>query len=275
MARQKKVEKYVPQTKLPASGNEWRILERAGFSGTQMIDLMREREKEFQQNGGTYWGTYVAMWDRGEITEQNFNQVIPTWRRRRMCSSIWPRTEEFKKLNDQFMAEFDSREDLQHIYHECTKGRRWVYNLNDESVDLTISSNHHFITRPESYMMYLSVINRSGRAMIEQARETPYQEGDLVVLRDTEIDNDCDPLRITRWDSRYMNGERTPDKTTPRIGTVISVTGELQYAWRPVRGSKVLKIMWLGVPDTQIIDIEERRVKWHERPTLKNGLKAR
>ena len=111
------------------------------------------------------------------------------------------------------------------------------------------------------------------RKMRELARETPYLEGDLVLLRTPYVGHrDHDPYYINPASKAAQEGQTTPDKSQPRLATVIAVTDELG-SWRHCKGSKVLKVVWIGQED--IVNVQERYVKWHMRPTLKNGLKKR
>lgn len=282
MARQKKVQKYVPQTKFPPNRQEWRVMEKAGATYGQLIGYLKERYSVLREQhikaGGEgdpwlpYW-CYVKMWDDGQMTEANFVSVLGDWRIKRMWETAFQHTPQFHQINDAFMAEFDSREDLQELYTLCTNDTTWVYNRNGDC--LSLSEHPQYKTRPESYAMYKSAIGRRGAALIEGARKTPYMEGDLVLLRDLGIDKACDPLRIRKWSTPYYEGKRTPDKTVPRIGTVMAVTDKLDVPWRASKGSKLIKIMWMGVDDTKIVEVPERFLKWHMRPTLKNGLKQR
>lgn len=278
MARQKKIQKYVPQTEYPKARQEHRVFQREGVTPEQVIGYIRQfNEYKRQKHGPEAWvaySNYVTLWDSGELNAANFHHRVPDWKYPRICNHIFHITPQFQQINDQFLAEYDSREDLQEIYKACVN-KAWVYDLEDQCVDIDSEAGKQYAERPQSYYMFDSAVRHRGRSMIELARETPYVEGDLVVLRDTAINSDADPLRVNRWTAGYVPGMMTPDKGTKRIGTVISVTGELSQSWRPVKGSKVMKIMWMGMDTDKIVDVEERYVKFYQRPTYKNGMKTR
>lgn len=276
----KKIQKYVPQTKYPRHRGEYNYLMKVGATPADVIGWLKERHAHVRQKEGPeaylQYGPYVVRWDNGELNNENFTAHVADWRYKRMCEYVFRFTPHFRELNERFLAEYDSREDLQEIYKTCAGGdHRWTYTLDEQCITLSQPEGLPYRQRPESYRMFDHIIDYGGRSMIETARETPYVEGDLVLLRDTAVDTDADPLRVARWSQQHRQGMTTPDKSVKRIGTVMSVTGNLSQSWRPVKGSKVLKIMWMGIEDAKIVDVEERWVKWYERPTYKNGLKTR
>lgn len=279
MPTQKKIQKYIPQTSYPRSNQEWRVLEKEKVTFAYLIDLLKAHHANLRLARGqeTFlpYVRYVEKWDSGVLTEANHRDVLDKWRYKNFCNEMFKHTDAYKKINEKFLAEYDSREDLQEIYKDCISHMGWLYDENENCIDIRgEKGTHPFCTRPQNYRMFDYAVSRYGRSTIEIARETPFVEGDLVLLRDTAVGTDADPLRVGHYTLAYSQGQRTPDKSTQRIGTVISVTGEVSRSWRPVKGSKILKVMWLG-GDGSIVDVEERRVKWHERPTYKNGMKSR
>lgn len=264
----KKTEKYVPQTQFPKTSMTFgKILRAANTTPKQYIEYLRETHKT-----GTYayWSGMVRKWDFGEADDTNFFTFYDERTLNRVAQYVFHVTPHFTEINDKFLAEFDSREDLQEIYRQAAKARSYLVTHNSECVN----QPHHYFDRPQSYNMWEQAIqyDTDSRKKIELARETPYQEGDLVLLRTPSIgDCDYDPMYISPW--RRDEGE-TPDKTVPRIGTVLSVT-EKVTGWRATRGSKTIKVVWMGVGDGKIYEIPEKHLKFHERPTYKNGMKVR
>jgi len=269
MARQKKVIKYVPGTAIPGRSQAYKHM--AHYKPSEIIALIKERHTVSKT---TYYSSYVAKFESGLLDDSNFLTVVHKRYYRDMCEYAFPMSEEFKKINDHFMAEFDSREDLQEIYRDAMESTYHCYKMHDGFT--TLESTDPLRQRPETYVMFRDAVSRceEARKKIELARPTPYMEGDLVVLRDTSVDNaDYDPLYISRYNS-YQTNQTTPDKTVKRIGTVISVTEKISN-WRASKGSKTIKVMWVGIKDGQIFDVPEKHIKFMERPTYANGMKTR
>lgn len=265
MAREKKIVKYAPQTKMPAHGHEWRVLNKKaeyanldnvmsllGSVATKIGDGWLLRNCQERVNGG--------LWTPDGWKEQAGNYML-----KRIYNRIWPETPEYKEINDAFMAEYDSREDLQELYAEFNGERYFLYDQYGNSFDRESAARLGYDKRPACYLMYANVIaaTEAGTKM-ELNRPTPYQEGDIVVLRKHAIGRRyVDPLFT--WGS-------TPDSSVERIGTVMLVTEKTGH-WRGGKGSKSISVLWFGKEEAS--DIEERHIKWHERPTFKNGLKSR
>lgn len=269
MARQKKVIKYVPQTAIPGRSQAYKLM--AHYKPSEIIALIKERHT-FSKT--TYYSSYVQKFEHGQLDDNSFVAAVHKRYYRDMCEYAFPMSEEFKKINDQFMAEFDSRGDLQEIYKEAMGNNYHCYKMHDGFTALELTDPLR--VRPETYMMFRDAVSRDSDACkkIELARPTPYMEGDLVVLRDTSVDNaDYDPLYISRYNSYHLK-QTTPDKTVKRIGTVISVTEKISN-WRASKGSKTIKVMWVGIKDGEIFDVPEKHIKFMERPTFKNGMKTR
>lgn len=272
-AKTKKIVPYQPSTKFPLTpANKHRLLQKEGYKVGDIINLIKETNALAGKN---YWSALLRRWECGEITEANIGDYYTRGMIDRVASHVFPNTTVFKQINDQFLAEFDSRADLQELYTMATNGRGWVYTINGDCKDL--KDHPEYMKRPESFSMYMSMISRctDTRRKIELTRRTPYQEGDLVVLRKVGIDRrDYDPLFVPRYGAAAMAGQRTPDESVERIGTVISVT-EKTESWRAAKGSKIIKVLWMGVEDGNIRDIPEKFLKFRERPTFKNGMKTR
>lgn len=278
MARQKKIVKYVPQTELPKRNGEYRLLERDGMTPTLLMGFLKENAAQYRKdNPDTHYipySSHIERWDSGELNDNNFISIVGEWRYKRMCNIIFRLTPTFKRINEAFMEEYNRREDLQELYRETVKNNNWMYDQHENCVQTDAS--HPFKTTPETFAMFQWVASQhTARSMVETAREVPFQEGDLVALRKPAVDSDADPYRVTRWSTAAHEGKTTPGPDVPRIGTVIAITDQLSQSWRPVKGSKVLKILWMGTDSSNITDVEMRWVKWLERPTLKNGLKVR
>lgn len=269
MARQKKVIKYVPGTPIPGRTQAYKLM--AHYKPSGIIALIKERHTLSKT---TYYSSYVQKFENGVYDDNNFLTVVHKRYYRDMCDYAFPMSEKFKKINDQFMAEFDSREDLQEIYVSAMESNYHCYKVFEGFT--TLEATDPLRQRPETYMMFRDAVSRSEetRKKIELARPTPYMEGDLVVLRDTSVDNaDYDPLWVSRYNS-YQTNQTTPDKSVKRIGTVISVTEKISN-WRASKGSKTIKVMWVGIKDGEIFDVPEKHIKFMERPTFKNGMKTR
>lgn len=272
-AKTKKVVPYHPATKFPSTAaNMHRLLKADGYKLGDIIRLINESNAA---RGGNYWSGLLRKWESGEITEATIGQFYNDRMVDRVAQHVFPFTPTYQRINDAFLAEYDSRADLQEVYTLAVNGRGWAYTVSGDCVDL---NNHpQYKTRPESFLMYSSMISRctESRKKIELSRSTPYQEGDLVLLRKEGMDRrGVDPLYIPRWGYGAQPGKSTPDETVERIGTVISVT-EKVGGYHAVKGSKLIKVLWMGVEDGSIHDIPEKYLKWRERPTYKNGLKVR
>lgn len=265
----KKVAKYVPATKYPRSSIGCRnIIRKAGYTPGQIIEFLRA-----ENNLRTYktFNRFVNSWDVGTLNEAGFANMHPSTLNR-LCEHVFPQTKEFAEINEAFLSEFDKREDLQTIYRDSWSGRFHVYDLH--GTFLNVADDSPIRMRPDNYMQFDAVVygNGDSRQKIELSRVTPYCEGDLVKLRSTSVGNiDYDPLYTAYFRDNEYGGKGTPDASIERIGTVISVT-EKMGNWRCSRGSKIIKVMWM--PSGKMIDTEERHLKWHERPTKKNGMRS-
>lgn len=278
MAKAKKIAKYVPTTKLPSSGREWKLLD--GLDGYSDFNIVINKYDTLVRPGldswqAKYYDIYKEKFASGEWVLADWKTVMGEYRYHALLQAIWPHTEEYKMLNDLFMKEFDSRDDLQEIYKEAASTNYYFYDSNGRHHSQNEAKQRGWDTRPNNYQMFRDVMNRSTEAMkkVELARETPYLEGDLVLLRTPFVGHrDVDPLWVNPYSEEARAGAGTPDASTPRVATVIGVT-ERVGNWRGSKGSKVIQLVWLGSED--MVDVEEKYIKWHERPTYKNGMKKR
>ncbi len=278
MAKAKKIQKYVPTTKLPSNGREWKILDASGkyddyFAVIAKYDsLVRPGLDSWQ---AAYYDPHTEKFKTGEWNVADWKTVMGEYRHHALLQAIWPYTEEYTALNDTLMKEYDSRDDLQEIYKEAAKNNYYYYDTQGRHYNQREAQQRGWESRPNNYQMFRDVMNRSTDAMkkIELARETPYLEGDLVLLRTPYVGHrDVDPLWVNPYSEEARAGAGTPDASTPRIATVIGVT-ERVGNWRGTKGSKVIQLVWMGQED--MLDVEEKYIKWHERPTYKNGMKKR
>lgn len=265
MPREKKFVRYALNVKLPSLGNEWRILDR-DETYNKLSNVLSMLDTQFNHNGDDWLRRNV--YDRkaaGMIGEDNWKEGLGKYMVKRVFNRIFPFTDNFKKLNDAFLAEYDSREDLQELWSEHWKERYFLYDQYGTNYDAAASTKHGYDKRPSCFSMYLNVINGTEAGQkIELARPTPYQEGDLVLLRKASVGRRyVDPLFAWR---------ASPDSSVDRIGTVMLVTEKTPH-WRGGKGSKIISVLWFGKDEA--VNVEERHLKWHERPTLKNGLKTR
>lgn len=307
MPRQKKVVPYVPNTVLPKEDYNWEIVWKFAnkYPLQHFLDLVDKRQEQ-----GCYKQEYIdnrlnlktghkkmsdyfkqRMSER-HITDSNWLQPDgwgrPSHAIRELLGESWPMTEEFRQINDSFMTEYDSRADLQELYSKfynsnywvtdrwgdqyCYGNAYWANNTDWKATNDAFFEKHK--DRPESITHWTALNDiHNVRTFIEQNRPTPYMEGDLVRLRDPFVgDRHHDPLFTSAYDVHYHNATPTPDKSTIRLGTVMKVTDTVN-SWRGSKGSKLIEVLWFGKEST--VHIEERFLKWEERPTLKNGLKKR
>lgn len=269
MPQKKKFSKYEISTPMHW-GFEHRMMEHY----TDFVTLLNMHEKTLAATGETWnrFGRQRAMLNEGNTVTL---ADLRDWDRTMLRQSAFLSSPEFDALNEKVMAEYDSREDLQEMYKACVADMYWVADRYGKRCQ-TESAEHEAIKqRPTDYRMLAEVANsNSARNMRETSRETGFQEGDLVLLRKPYVGNcDIDPMWVNPYSQEAREGASTPDADTPRIGTVIAVTDQLSRSWNAPKGSRILKILWMGKED--IVNVELRYIKWHERPTLKNGLKTR
>lgn len=278
MAKTKKIQKYVPATKLPSSGREWRILEGVSKYDDYLtcIDIFdRLLRPDLDAWHGNYYDAYTEKFKSGEWNVKDWKNIINEYRVRGLLQSIWPVTEEYKLLNDLFMKEYNERPDLQEIYKEATAHNYYYYDSRGRHHSQREAQQRGWDTQPNNYQMFRDVLDRSTdvRKKIELARETPYLEGDLVLLRKPYVGHrNVDPLWVNPYSDEARAGAGTPDASTLRLGTVIGVTDRVGD-WRGGKGTKVIQLIWMG--QEEMVDVEEKYIKWHERPTYKNGMKKR
>ena len=280
MPRQKKIQQYVLNIKLPASGRETALIEnKPDYQDFFHCYSLYKTVKE--QHSNNYRGDYFSGWNEkfttGECDPSNWKELCGKYTVRNLHNNIFPVTPEFSELNKQFFDEYDSRADLQELYKEVSNEGYYFYDRFGNYFTKDSEDGKKFIERPDNFMMYRDVIKGSATAgkKMELARETPYQEGDLVLLRDPFIgDRRRDPLYSNEWDD--VTGQRipTPGPEVQRIGTVIAVTDRVDR-YRTTKGSKIIQLIWNCKAEPTLSNVEEKYIKWHMRPTYKNGLKVR
>lgn len=297
MPRQKKLTKYIPNTKTFSDHRSMQHFlwdKRTEFTLEQLIEWNREwyngaNYGKMNDKTDDYIKTFRDRLANNNVDATNWNTgSYYSWPISQMLEKGFIATNWFNEMNEAFLAEYDSREDLQELYKKFYDGTNWITDRYENS----FSVNHYYrntelITneevralrekyseRPESFIMWNSVVDRAEvRKFIEIQRETPYQPGDLVKLRAAFIGRDgYDPLFVSNYDVYARGMSPTPDKSVDRIGTLMAITNDMK-GWRGSKGSKVIEVMWIGQENTSFIP--ERAVKWEERPTFKNGLKQR
>ncbi len=209
----------------------------------------------------------------GSVQHDNWIETYHRYRVRRILEMILPYAPEYKKLNEDFLAEFDSREDLQEIYREFCNERVYHYGADGKTYTSHDGSLQAagYDKRPDSYAMFLGVTEYVSAAAqkIALAEDSTFMEGDIVKLRSSAINRrGVDPLK----ESRYANA---PDSSVDRIGTVMEVTEKTGHVYRGTKsvGTRILKVLWVGKEEATPIEI--KHLRWLERPTYKNGMKVR
>lgn len=295
MAKAKKVQKYVPLTKYPrVSSESYRYLLQSKYTYEEMLAIVDTREGGSWGgrwvNDGDRKGEYVTYKDGAEYYADKIGSQktdIVNWQQldmdsnyyfRNLLNWIWPMTAEFRELNGKFLAEYDSREDMQEFYTSIAESVGYFCDVIDGYTnwnrdDVVKIDAGGFRNRPASYAMYNYFLeSASGRKMVELARETPYEEGDLVVLRLPFVGHpDWDPEWVPLY-KQHHEGKVQPGREVARMGMLMEVTEKVN-AYRASKGSKLMKVLWFGKEDA--VYIPENKIKFHERPTYANGLKKR
>lgn len=273
MPRQKKVVPYQPSVKMPLPDNAGTFLQKAD---AQWLDFDYVYQFAASMPDEKHDCRYYLnnLRDRINAGTLEKSQWIKDWRAKRIYKGLWGSTEQFKVLNAQFLQEYATRADLQEVYGEAFTSSWYYYDLSGKAYNRDEAVAKGWDKSPESYIMYHTVISHStsARQKIELNRPTSFQAGDMVLLRPSSIGRDVDPYRVSYYSQAYREGKRTPDESVQRIGTIISVTDTVGD-WRGSRGSKLLKIFWVGAENH--VNVEEKHLKWYMRPTFKNGLKVR
>lgn len=273
MAKTKKIVKYQLNTKLPHEERVHTLM--AHYNSISTLFAMQTNTFV---TAGESWDRFAERRKQlitGELNDSNWRQEMGEWEQRRLLNDAFWSSPECDKINDEFMQEYNSREDLQELYRACYPNVYWLFSRHGRQYHVRDTATPaHFAEAPESFRMFQKVYNETAACkMRELARETPFIEGDLVLLRDPYVGHrDHDPYYISPYSPAGREGQTTPDRSTQRIATVIEVSTEIGH-WRGMKGSKVLKVIWMGKEDVE--SVEERYVKWHMRPTFKNGLKVR
>jgi hypothetical protein len=274
MAKAKKVQRYVENTEIPKNRLEYKVLEKSG----NYNDFWKVIEIYKNHSANDYYRDYYTPYENGfkdgSMKAEDWKQHMGEWRYKMLLNTIYPHTPEAEAISNALLAEYDSRPDLQEIYQESFPDHWAVYDKTGKRFEKDAAIARGYDKRPDGAAMFRAVVRNSNAASkkIELARETPYQEGDLVLLRKPFVGMRVDPLYVNPYSAEYREGARTPDESVPRIATVYGVT-ERTMNYYATKGSKIIQIQWMGKED--MIDIEEKYIKWHERPTYKNGMKVR
>lgn len=296
MARQKKIVKFVPNTKFPLKRQNIVsiMLDPArGYTLQNIKDMcvVRGSQKHNHYYGVREDGTpytvkeyYDERFNRWEVNEDNFRSVVKSnWNLERCVEYAYFASPAFDEVNEQFLKEYDEREDLQDFYKQFFNSSYWLhdrygnslqvnqYSSTEEERSAAEALTERYRNRPETYLMFNTVTSHHEAARYREVnRDTPYEPGDLVKLRDPYIGHDGhDPLWVSNFDVIHRGATPTPGKEVERIGTVMKVTSETRR-WRSGKGSKLIEVLWFGKDSTE--HVAEKVIKWHERPTKKNGM---
>lgn len=167
----------------------------------------------------------------------------------------------FQKYEADFHAWYNSRPDIQEIYKWAwTTNTSYFYVIHPDLAQWVYKGDTDW--KPEweqapatSTMFWRVCGDWNVRKFIAVNRETPYSEGDLVLLRSPFVGNwDYDPL----WERENM-----PDKTVPRIGTILEMTSEIHRNSRAGKGSRAVNVLWNGTTEAKLVP--ERVLKLYER----------
>jgi hypothetical protein len=228
---------------------------------------------------------YLDRFANRDITADNWREKVTDPNGYRMAGFVslcFLASPEFDRINEEFLNEYDSRQDLQEFYkkfysHTSYIDDRWgnswqtsAYSAPEEQ-ERVKEFRSKYTDRPLDFTMFETITNQHEAARWREVnRDTPYQPGDLVRLRDPYAGHqDYDPMYVSRYDILHNGKQPAPDKATPRIGTVMKVTDETRR-WRAGKGSKLIEVLWFGKEET--VYVQERIIKWEERPTKANGL---
>lgn len=171
---------------------------------------------------------------------------------------------EYLAYEGKFFAWYDSRPDIQEIYKYAMNCESYTY-VNHPVTGEYVSKRGEgwdtsWETRPGSAQMFWrKTSDWNVRKFMEVNRDTVFEEGDLVVLRKTQVGN-------WRYDP-YYDGSATPDKTHDRIGTVMQMTDEVHRRSRAGKGSRQINVLWVG--QSEMKGVPERILKLHERKPRK------
>lgn len=297
MAKTKKVGKYEVATEYPQDPSDaWKLLVKSNKTFDELLALTSQL---VPRNWGGQWiesGSGDRKWventcaadyyrhraiEEGKIDAANWQRTnwkdhCASYWMKRLLNTVWPYTEECAAINAAFLQEYDSREDLQEMYRDSAGKSNYFHGLTLElstyyEEGTAAIENGGYRERPADYAMfhhhYDTHTNRKRR---ELAREVQFQEGDLVVLRLPYVNHpDWDPMWINTY-IQARDGIRVPDKTVERIGMLTGITDKVG-SYRGAKGSRLMKVLWFGKEDA--VMVQEKVIKFHERPSKKNGLK--
>ena len=192
---------------------------------------------------------------KGFITDSQQNYLL------RLIHDTLP---EYKTYEQKFIEWYDVREDIQEVYKYSMSSPSYVYVIHPVTNEYVSKGAEGWDTswesRPADARMFWKMTNDwNVRKFMAVNRDTPFEEGDLVVLRKGNVGN-------WRYDP-YYDGSNTPDKTTDRIGTVMQMTNEVHRRSRAGKGSRQINVLWIG--SSEIKGVPERILKLHERKSRK------
>jgi len=206
------------------------------------------------------------------VTGESYNDATNYSRHHHLRSLIraaYPFTVAWERDHEAFFAEYDSRDDLKEIYTALAGKARWFRNRTGDYVEFNSERfQQEWLVRPESPEMFTCAVdNTYGKKYIEERKESPFMEGDLVLLRSAFVGD-------RRYDPMKKYGVDCPGTDVPRIGTILHISDKVAVARRGgVVGNRVVSVLWMG--KEQPDDVYQRRLKFYERPTLANGRKKR
>jgi len=261
MPKTKKIVNGVPHTRTPKRRGAWAFL-KDEYTFGKTVDFIRSNIKN---DSPWILRRFLELVDEGIRTESNWRE----WNEdRNVLNNMWLLTPEYQQLNAKFMEEYNSREDMQEMYREHSVGRYYFYDADGTSKNGNDAKDAGWTMNPTWYGMYENVMGSwDARASIAKSVECEFQEGDIVKLRASSVGRRyADPL--------YMRWQPFPGKEVDRIGTVLNVTEELSYSrGGPCVKGRMVEVLWIGKEETT--KVQEKHLRFLERPTYKNGLKVR
>lgn len=172
---------------------------------------------------------------------------------------------EYKQYNEEMLAWYDSRPDIQEVYHYAMS-QSYVYVVHPVSGQYVSEGGEgwdaSWKTRPANANMFWRAVNdwNVKRFRVIKA-DSSFEEGDLVELRKPHIGD-------WRYDPFY-DGSKTPPPTDIRLGTVMQMTEEVHNRSRAGKGSRLVNVLFLG--KSEVTGVPERLIKLHERKRKKKS----
>lgn len=299
MARQKKIVKFVPNTKLPCDDKAMRRAMWEARNTYTLNDLV-EMTCQFYDNTDAkthYWGNegtpreyFKKRLEQYDLTEDNWHTAYTTGTSygakstlNTMLGRAYRMSKLFDETNNAFMEEYRNRDDLQTIYKKFYNDHHWLHDrwgvskgylsnytpMNEREAIIKWRAQYEEV--PETFLMFQEVCDGTEAArFMEINRDTPFEAGDLVRLRDPFVyHSEFDPLYASSYEVYNNMKPPTPDRETVRLATVMKVTSDTRRYYAS-KGSKLIEVMWFGQEGT--VHVPEKVLKWMERPTKKNGM---